>query len=91
MNERLERLKKRVMIDHYPICIEKYRITLDVIENNKNDPVILQRAKILDETTKRMPIEIAPDELIVGIGRLNLWDWKLIPTMASGIRMKLIL
>jgi len=68
VNERLERLKKRVMIDQYPICIEKYRITLDVIENNKNDPVILQRAKILDETTKRMPIEIAPDELIVGIG-----------------------
>lgn len=68
MYERIERIKKRVVVDTYPICIEKYRITLDVIERTKNDPIIIQRAKILEETVRRMPIEIAPDELIVGIG-----------------------
>lgn len=68
MYERIESIKGRVVIDHYPICIEKYRITLDVLQETKNDPVIIQRAKILDATTKRMPIEIAQDELIVGIG-----------------------
>ena len=29
--ERIERIKKTVMVDHYPICIEKFRITLDVL------------------------------------------------------------
>lgn len=68
MYERIERIKKRVVVDKYPICIEKYRITLDVIEKTPNDPVIIQRGKILKETVERMPIAIAPDELIVGLG-----------------------
>ena len=29
MVDRIERIKKRVVIDHYPICIEKFRITLE--------------------------------------------------------------
>ncbi len=68
MYERIERIKKRVVVDTYPICIEKYRITLDVLEKTKNDPVIIQRAKILDATVERMPIAIADDELLVGVG-----------------------
>ena len=68
MYERVERIKKRVVVDTYPICIEKYRITLDVLEKTKNDPVIIQRAKILDATVERMPIAIAPDELLAGVG-----------------------
>ncbi len=67
MYERIERIKKRVVIDRYPICIEKYRITLDVIEKTKNDPVIIQRAKMLKATVERMPIAISDDELLVGI------------------------
>ncbi len=68
MFERVEKIKKRVVIDKYPICIEKFKITLDVIEETKNDPVIIQRAKMLMATASRMPIQIADDELIVGIG-----------------------
>ncbi|MCD8154972.1 MAG: hypothetical protein LUF78_09875 [Clostridiales bacterium] len=68
MYERVERIKKRVVVDTYPICIEKYRVTLDVLEQTKNDPVIIQRAKILNATVERMPIAIADDELLVGIG-----------------------
>ncbi|ETA81886.1 pyruvate formate lyase family protein [Youngiibacter fragilis] len=68
MYDRIERIKKRVVVDTFPICIEKYRITLDVMEQTKNDPVEIQRAKIFDATVDRMPISIADDELIVGIG-----------------------
>ncbi len=68
MLERIERIKKRVVVDHYPICIEKFRIAMDMIEETKNDPVIVRRAKILSATLERVPIAIAPDELIVGIG-----------------------
>jgi hypothetical protein len=35
--ERIERIKKRVIVDHYPICIEKYRITADVLEHSKHE------------------------------------------------------
>lgn len=68
MYERIDRIKQRVVIDHYPICIEKYKITLKVMEENKNDPVIIQRAKILYATAEQMPIAIQDDELIVGAG-----------------------
>ena len=43
MYERIERIKKRVIVDHYPICIEKYRITADVLEHSKHDPAMIQR------------------------------------------------
>ena len=68
MYERIERIKKRVVVDAYPICIEKYRITLDVLEHAKNDPAVIQRGKMLKACAERMPIQIADDELIVGLG-----------------------
>lgn len=68
MYERIERVKKRVVVDRYPICIEKYRIYADVVEKNKHDAPVVQRGKVLKAWTERMPIEIAADELIVGIG-----------------------
>ena len=68
MFERVEKIKKRVTVDHYPICIEKYRIYADVVEKNKHDVPIIQRAKVLKAWTERMPIDIAEGELIVGLG-----------------------
>lgn len=68
MYERIERIKKRVVVDHYPICIEKYRITADVLEHSKHDPAMVQRGKLLKAYAERMPIAIAQDELIVGLG-----------------------
>jgi len=67
MNERIDRIKQRVVVDRYPICIEKFRITLDVREHTKNDHIYIQRGKILKACAERMPIAIAEDELIVGI------------------------
>ena len=68
MYERIERIRKRVVVDHYPICIEKYRITADVLEESRHDPAMVQRGKLLKAYTERMPIAIADDELIVGLG-----------------------
>ena len=64
MYERIERIKKRVIVDHYPICIEKYRITADVLEHSKHEPAVVQRGKMLKAYAERMPIAIAADELI---------------------------
>lgn len=68
MYERIERLRRRCQIDRYPICIEKLRITLDVLEQYKNESVVLQRARMLEAYVERMPIAIGEDELLVGIG-----------------------
>ncbi len=68
MYERVAKIKKRVVVDSYPIGIEKLRIALDVREKNKNDPIIILRAKTLQAYVERMPIAIADDELLVGIG-----------------------
>ena len=68
MYERIERMKPRYLVDHYPICIEKYRIYADVVEQNRNDPPAVQRGKVFNAWMNRMPIDIADDELIVGIG-----------------------
>ena len=65
--ERIEKIKKRVIVDRYPICIEKFRITLDVREHSRNDHIMIQRGKILRACAERMPIAIGEEELIVGI------------------------
>ena len=67
MNDRIDKIKRRVMIDHYPICIEKFRITMDVRESTRNDPLIIQRAKLLQAYAERMPVSIEDEELIVGL------------------------
>ena len=68
MYERIERIKKRVVVDRFPICIERMRIALDILDRDKNEPTIIRRANVLDAYVSRMPIAIADDELIVGIG-----------------------
>lgn len=68
MNQRIDRLRQRCQVDRYPICIEKFRISLDVLEQYKNESVILQRARMLEAYVERMPIAIGSDELLVGIG-----------------------
>ncbi len=67
MYERIDRIKKRVVVDHYPICIEKYRITLEARKKYSTLPVIVQRGKILEEVAEKIPININDDELIVGM------------------------
>lgn len=66
--DRIEKIKKRVIVDRYPVCIEKYRIYSDVVEKNQHDVPIIQRAKVLKAWAERMPIAIADGELIVGLG-----------------------
>ena len=67
MFERVERIRPRVLVDHYPICIEKYRIYAKVVEENKNDAPAVQRGKVFNAWMREMPIAIADDELIVGL------------------------
>jgi len=66
MNERLQRLSADVVVDEYPICIEKLKIVLETLKESAGQPQILRRAKCLASVLDRMPIFIEAGELIVG-------------------------
>ena len=68
MNERLQRLAANVVVDRYPICIEKLKIVLETLRATEGQPQILRRAKCLENVLDRIPIFIEADELIVGNG-----------------------
>ena len=68
MNNRLQRLAANVVIDRYPICIEKLKIVLETLQASQGEPQILRRAKCLEAVLDRMPIFIEAGELIVGNG-----------------------
>jgi len=66
MNERLQCLSANVVIDSYPICIEKLKIVLETLKASQGQPQILRRAKCLANVLDRIPIFIEEGELIVG-------------------------
>lgn len=68
MSERIEKLRKNVMKDAYPIGIEKFKMVLKTIEESSGDPTILTRAKIIANVMDNIPIFIQEGELIVGNG-----------------------
>jgi len=65
--DRIARIRERVSVDRFWICIERFRIAVRVLNENRNDPVIVRRGKVVKEYATHMPIDIMDDELIVGI------------------------
>ncbi len=68
MNKRLRRLTSNLLVDHYPLCIEKLKIVYETLRATEGQPQILRRAKCLEKTLDNITIFIEPGELIVGNG-----------------------
>ncbi len=66
MNERVKRLKERLQVDEYPICIEKARLILEIFKQTEGEPTILRRAKATAHYLDNRTIFIEDDELIIG-------------------------
>jgi pyruvate-formate lyase len=66
MNERVQRLKKRLEVDKYPICTEKARIIMYTCIQAEGEPVIVRRAMATANYLDKKTIFIENDELIVG-------------------------
>ena len=66
MNERVKRLKASLQVQKYPICIEKFKITLDTYAQTENEPQVTRRAKVFANVLARLPIFIEADQLIAG-------------------------
>ncbi len=64
--DRIERLRARLFVDEYPLCIEKIRLLTDSLRQTEGEPQILRRAKALANVLDNIPIFIEEDELIVG-------------------------
>ena len=65
-NERIERLRKRLLVGQYPLSFEKIKLMTDSLRHTEGEPQILRRAKALANVLDNMPIFIEDDELIVG-------------------------
>jgi pyruvate formate-lyase/glycerol dehydratase family glycyl radical enzyme len=66
MNNRVTKLKAKLQVKEYPICVEKAQIILESYKQNEGDPAILRRAKATAAYLDKRTIFIEDDELIVG-------------------------
>ena len=66
MNERVQRLKKRLEMDQYPICVEKAQLVMESYKQSEGEPTIIRRAKATAHYLDNKTIFIEDDELIVG-------------------------
>lgn len=66
MNERITRLRKSIVVEKYPLCIEKSRLLTESFKNTDGEPMILRRAKALAHVLDNISIFIEDDQLIAG-------------------------
>ncbi|MDO9534924.1 MAG: pyruvate formate lyase family protein [Bacillota bacterium] len=66
MNERLTKLKDRLKVDKYPICLEKASLILDSYKQTEGLPTVLRRAMSTAHYLDHKSIFIEDGELLVG-------------------------
>ena len=66
MNQRVKRLKDRLNVVKYPICVEKARLVMEIYNQAEGEPAILRRAKATAHYLDNRTIFIEDDELIIG-------------------------
>ncbi len=66
MNPRIQRLKKRLDLDRYPMCVEKARLIMESYKQSEGESTIIRRAKATAHYLNNKSIFIEDDELIIG-------------------------
>ena len=66
MNQRIQKLKDRLMMDEYPICVEKARLVMESYKQTEGEPTIVRRAKATAHYLDNKTLFIEDDELIAG-------------------------
>lgn len=66
MNERIKKLKERLKVEKFPICVEKASLVLEAYKKNEGLPAVLRRAVATAHYLDHKTIFIEDDELIVG-------------------------
>jgi len=66
MNQRVKKLKERLQVEKYPICVEKARLVMESYRQTEGEPQILRRAKATANYLDNKTIFIEDDEFIAG-------------------------
>lgn len=66
MNERIKKLKERLKVEKFPICVEKASLILEAYKKNEGLPAVLRRAIATAHYLDHKTIFIEDEELIVG-------------------------
>jgi pyruvate formate-lyase/glycerol dehydratase family glycyl radical enzyme len=66
VNQRVQKLKARLEVREYPICVEKARLVMEIYRQAEGEPAILRRAKATAHYLDKRTIFIEDDELIIG-------------------------
>ncbi len=66
MNERIKRLRERLRVDHFQICVEKAALVVESFRKTEGEPEILRRARATANFLDNKTIFIEDDELIAG-------------------------
>ena len=66
MRNRIEKLKQRLAVEAFPICVEKAGLVMDALRRTEGEPAILRRARATAHYLDNKSIFIEDDELIVG-------------------------
>lgn len=66
MNERIRKLRERLLVGEYPICVEKNRLVMESYRQTEGELQIVRRAKATAHYLDNKTMFIEDDELIVG-------------------------
>ena len=63
---RVEKLRNMYLERRYSVSIEKLRIETRIMKETEGEPMEVRRGKVIAATVRELPINIFPNELIVG-------------------------
>jgi len=63
---RIQKLKSKIEVDSYPLCIEKSRLLTESFKRTDGQPQVIRRAKALAHVLDNISIFLEDDELVVG-------------------------
>ena len=66
MRSRVNRLREKLFVNEYPICIEKACLVMESFRQTLGEPEIIRRAKATAYFLDRKSLFIEDDELIIG-------------------------
>jgi pyruvate-formate lyase len=66
MNKRVQKLRERLRVDQFHICVEKAGLVVESLRQTEGEPEILRRAKATANFLDNRTVFIEEDELVVG-------------------------
>ena len=68
MTDRIKRMKERLRISKYPLCVELFRLANESLEETAGESTLLRRSKLHGHILDNMTIFIEEDDLLCGSG-----------------------